>query len=159
MTTHKLPSTEESLTIKKKGNIKHLGKELSISGEAVNTTQPLNESESAVENALVDAGIQVIRKHHVAGMEFDWKTKGFAVLIELDGKIHDQYSKRLKDLRKDREASKRGFRVLRFSSDEPVSVVVADVKSVIGSLPKVPKEVWLVKYNLWMRLRDWVKSW
>lgn len=134
-------------------------KEIADSGEFMKEPHSRTLAESRVEVSLREAGIPVIPKHHVGGFEFDMKVLGYAVLIEVDGEIHDMYSKRLKDLRKDRVASMRGFRVLRFANEEPVDVVVSDVRKVIASLPKVPREVWVSKYSWWSRIKDWIKTW
>jgi len=139
---------------------KSLQSSLEDEGEFVDDSRyDLTPSERVVASALADAGFQVVPHFFVAAHEFDFKIRGYQVLVEVDGSIHDNYAKRLKDLRKDRLASAKGFKVLRFSSDEPASVVVADVKRVVASLPRVPREVWLVDYSLWSRFLDWLRSW
>lgn len=149
---------KQAKKVVKKGVSIDLENKLEESGEnmrsiPVSTTLPQTDAERAAAVALQEAGFEVVAQHRVGPWSFDFKIVGHQVLIEIDGSIHDNYSKRLRDLQKDRDAAKRGFRVLRFANDEDSAIVVADVKSVVGSMRKVPREVWIVDETLWERFK------
>jgi len=142
--------------IKKKKDFIDIQRELYKNGELMNQEVTDTKSELVIGQKLIDNHIYVIPQFKVGDYPFDLKIKEYPILIEVDGSIHNEYERRVKDYRKDRYAQKRGFLVLRFTNEEGLTPlnIVEEVKSFIRNSGKSPKEIWLYTYTIIDKFKD-----
>lgn len=144
-----------------KGDLDSMQKKLRDSGELISFDSVSNGTEAVALRALVTAGIRVIPNHFVGKYQFDAVIADKPILLEVDGGIHRTAEKHMRDCLKDRAAVIAGYRVLRFSTDEDVEVIVDDVRRAMANLQVRPRVV-LVLFprvrDYFLRLWDWIKN-
>lgn len=101
-----------------------------VQEEIEKESQLETHSEKRLANALQKAEVPVTPQYKVEGHEFDFKIKGYQILIEVDGPVHNLESKRKIDYQKDRKAQKKGYKVLRFDNFEINKSANACVKEI-----------------------------
>lgn len=136
--------TQKKYKLHKKRDLIDIQKDLYHRGELCNDQVAVTQSENTLGQALIDAGIPVIPQFEMSGKSFDFKLRDYAVLIEVDGSVHNAQHKRVRDYRKDRRAMRKGFRVIRFANFEVRKYTdgcVKEVQSMIWNMQKQPRIV------------------
>lgn len=133
--------------MKKKFNLLDLQQQLTKRGELICEGNTETEAELRFGEEAIKRKIKLIPQWKVGSYTFDFKVSKFPILIEIDGRIHDDYQVRQKDCRKDIYALKNGFKVLRFINKDclnnNVHLILNDVQDVLRFSWNSPREVWL----------------
>jgi very-short-patch-repair endonuclease len=141
---------------KKKMDLRDLQRELTKNGELITSDNTVTRHESKLGQALIDAGIKVVPGFMLDGKQFDFKVWEFPVLIEVDGGVHNDSSKRIKDYAKDRVAQIRGYRVLRYSNDEVqshIDNVVRQIRAMVSYCGRQPRQVFIYPLSIYEQIR------
>jgi len=143
--------------IKNKKDLLDIQKELVKTGELINCNVTETPSENILGIGLSDLGVKLIPQYKVGDFSFDFKVKGYPVLIEVDGSIHNTNSKRTRDYLKDRYAMLQGFKVIRVSNNEVNSNdkqrIVSEIRQIIGNCIRQPKEIQLYPLTFYEHLK------
>lgn len=142
-------------------NLLDLQKDLIKKGEFINTSVTVTKSENKIGQFLLDNNIRVLPGHMILDWEFDFKLFEYPILIEIDGGIHDCRDKRLRDYAKDAYAQQQGFRVLRFGNEDVKNrplYIIEQIKYMINSINKSPREIWINEYTIIDKIKDWFRG-
>jgi very-short-patch-repair endonuclease len=142
-------------------NLAEFQKELAKKGELLDKGNTCTFSENSLGQRLIAENIKIVPQWTVGNHSFDFKLLQFAILIEVDGGIHNYRKVRHKDYIKDRYAQRCGFKVLRFSNYEvthSIQNIMDEIRATIKTVKKQPLLVFIYKYTLKEQIIDFFKS-
>lgn len=143
---------------KKNRNLADLQRELAKSGEFVNETTTDTKSENVFGNLMLENNIKVSANFMLNEKSFDFKIFDYPVLVEIDGEVHEDQERRQKDYIKDRMASIKGFKVIRFTNDEIKNnkqKVLFDIKTLLENIGKSPRIVYVYPLSILEQIQFW----
>lgn len=130
-------------------------------GELINESCTVTKAENELGQALLDANINVFPQHKVGDYEFDLKIKGYPLLVECDGRVHDRDYRRYKDYLKDRYAIRQGLTVLRYSNTEikhKTQYCVDEIRSLMKGRNSSREIYIVVRYSLSYKILRAIKD-
>jgi len=143
---------------KKSRNLADLQKELVKNGELVNETTTETPSENKFGNLMTSNNIKVIASFMLNNRQYDFKLYDYPILIEIDGAIHNEMERRQKDYVKDRYATSKGYRVIRFTNNEierEQSMVLQSVREVMKGMSKSPRIAYVYPLSIKEQIQYW----
>lgn len=75
-------------------------------------------------------GFKFRRQHSIGPYVADFCCESLRLIVELDGAVHDEPERQLRDLEREEDLRRRGFQILRFKND----VVITETTRVIEAI-------------------------